>query len=245
MNHATLKTIPKFTESLLKIVHYSDVQQIVLWLPERGTLYENILIIKTSNGQILLESTILDILNGSVQIIVDSLEFPPGEFTISIFRDNQKVYELFFNKVEEKKVIKPNQNLGLTSHMIDNTIREEVIESSIEALDSSELDAKNKRDEFYKDLQDKLISKIQFFSTGRDGYIVFSEEGKSCRFELEMNTGPAKYYLYIPSSARWEATTGFPLHQRDRILEHVIFMFRRDVTGYQPKKGSESEVIEF
>ena len=68
----------------VKFVHYPDCQQLIVWLPEYGRNYGALRFIDRANGKTIREEQVGDILNGSIQLLFDTLDLPPGEYSIEI-----------------------------------------------------------------------------------------------------------------------------------------------------------------
>ena len=67
----------------LRFVHYPGAQQLILWLPQSGYHgYGDVTLTRT--GAVVDLAAVRDRLNGSVQILWDTLPWAPGDYVITI-----------------------------------------------------------------------------------------------------------------------------------------------------------------
>jgi hypothetical protein len=228
-----------FSDSCCKVVFYPDCQQLILWMPEPGHFFDKLTITDETNKTLVYDRNIADILSGSVQIVLDTLPFAPGTYQLRVTRCGQPCFGLFFQKYpegEEPQITKTHipevkstdkdpmvyrDGMGTILPNEDLLFREQVIEK----------------------IKDSFISKIQYFSTGRDGYILYSENGKTARFEMEMGGGDCMFFIFLPDIIHWENNTGFSLADRDRIIDHIARMTQRDQAGGAEYKINERGIF--
>lgn len=77
-----------------KVVHYPDCQQLIFWLPEYGGNGYRTYCVKDKYSQNILEQDrVQEKLNGSIQLLFDSLPWPVGDLVIEILRSasNMKI----------------------------------------------------------------------------------------------------------------------------------------------------------
>src|SRR5512147_781965 len=67
-----------------KAVHYPGAQQLVLWLPQSGYEGYGELSLVGPESDIVERASVRSRLNGSVQILWDTLSWPPGAYRIEI-----------------------------------------------------------------------------------------------------------------------------------------------------------------
>ncbi|MBK8622284.1 MAG: hypothetical protein IPN79_11120 [Saprospiraceae bacterium] len=236
---AEIPTKAPFTDRNYKVVFYPDCQQLILWMPEPGHLFDTMTIIDEKDNTLVFDRNIADILSGSVQIVLDTLHFAPGTYQLRVIRSGQLCFGMFFQKYaegEEPQITK--------KHVpeVESRDKEPIVyrDGMGNILPDEDLLL---REKVLKKIRDKFISKIQYFSTGRDGYIIFSEDGKTARFEMEMGGGDCMFFILIPDSVHWENNTGFLLADRDRIIEHIARMTQRDQAGGAEYKINEREIF--
>ncbi len=56
-----------------RFVHYPDCQQLIIWLTYPGSEYGNIRLVDTNTGKTVDEYSVADKLNGSIQLVWDTL----------------------------------------------------------------------------------------------------------------------------------------------------------------------------
>jgi hypothetical protein len=71
------------------------------------------------------------------------------------------------------------------------------------------------------ELADKFARHIEYEGNLRNGEVIYIEGNKRAAFWNEMGGGNCMVYITIPSEARWEIETGFPLSRRNDILEFM------------------------
>ncbi|MBK9736964.1 MAG: hypothetical protein IPO92_19245 [Saprospiraceae bacterium] len=59
-------------ETRIRLVHYPDCQQLIIWLPVDGDLYQNMVIYNSKSKHEIWRKEIREIINGSIQIILDT-----------------------------------------------------------------------------------------------------------------------------------------------------------------------------
>ncbi len=228
-----------FTDSYCKVVFYPDCQQLILWMPEPGHLFDAMIITDETNNTLAYERNIADILSGSVQIVLDTLPFAPGTYQIRVTRSGQPCFGLFFQKYPEGVEPQITKN-----HFpeVESRDKEPIVyrDGMGNILPNEDLLF---REQIFEKIRDKFISKIRYFSTGRDGYIIYSEDGNTARFEMEMGGGDCIFFIYLPDIIHWENNTGFSLADRDRIIDHIARMTQRDQAGGAEYKINERGII--
>ncbi len=109
-NHEATENLAKeqlLTEDNLKIVHYSDCQQLIIWLPSEGRLYDQIILSDEKSGKEVWRRTIADIISGSIQIILDTLLFRPAKYSILIQRKDGLHHIVHVRKYKEGQLLPP------------------------------------------------------------------------------------------------------------------------------------------
>jgi len=228
-----------FTDSCCKVVFYPDCQQLILWMPEPGHFFDKLTITDETNNTLVYDRNIADILSGSVQIVLDTLPFAPGTDQLRVTRSGLPCFGLFFQKYAEGEEPKMTH---IHVPEVESPAREPVVyrDGMGNILPNEDLLF---REKVFEKIRDSFISKIQYFSTGRDGYIIFSEDGKKARFEMEMGGGDCMFFILIPDGVHWEDNTGFLLADRDRIIDHIARMTQRDQAGGAEYKINEREIV--
>lgn len=85
---------------------------------------------------------------------------------------------------------------------------------------------------------------VTYENQGRGGTIVFHLGKTVCRFWFEMAGAGALVLIEAPKEAHWEAQTGLPLAQRQRVLDYIGQQFVKDqAPGYKFRIEPDSIVI--
>src|SRR5262249_27699292 len=95
----TLEAPPEIGVCTLKFVHYPGAQQLILWLPQSGYFGYGDLTV-TRNGDPIKKNTARNRLNGSVQILFNTLPWAPGDYVISITHTDGWRHEMKVQKLE-------------------------------------------------------------------------------------------------------------------------------------------------
>ena len=100
-----------------RYVHYPDCQQLIIWLPVYGVLYDSMDLIVKSTKHVVWKKNISELLNGSVQIILNTLPFPPEEYHIMITKLDGLIHQITFTKYAEG--ISPQQEVIINQSLVD------------------------------------------------------------------------------------------------------------------------------
>lgn len=199
----------------VKYVHYPGAQQLILWLPQSG--YHGYGELTVTHGADVIErATVRDRLNGSVQILWNTLPWPPGEYAIAISHADGWRHEVHLHKLdagvappapepvspppaEDRPPIVYRDGSG-------NVIPDADIEMRVGALN---------------DLTRRLSRRLEYEGTYRAGSVIYMDGVHRITFYNEMCGGGVHAAIDIPTVEQWESATGAPLSLRDEILEFV------------------------
>ena len=205
------------TENHIKIVHYPDCQQLIVWLPEYHDIYEDISIKDILSGQNIYFKKISGIVSGSIQIIIDTLFIYPGEFVITISKIDGLQHNVTFVKYKE----------GVIPEVPDKTPVEAVDldKPPIEYRDGLGNILPNEdlllREKLIGYMVKKFSRKLLFDGNGRSGSVTYLEGDKKVSFESEIGGGDCIFFIHIPDEENWLNKTGFELNERNDILQFV------------------------
>lgn len=214
------ESFPQLVQDNLKVNHYPDCQQLVIWLPLPVNSYDELICYEGDDKKEIFQMELSHFTFGLTQIIVDTLCIPPGKGIFCIYKGKLVVHEIMYEKEIEVppisyKDFEPDfpytyrDGTGKPIPDEDLMLRQQIIEK----------------------IEDAFISKLSFHSTGRDGYIMYNDKGKSARFVYEMGGGDCMIFVLLPTDDHWFEDTGFPLEEKKKIVEHLAFMTHRDFTG--------------
>lgn len=106
-----------FEDKNIRFVHYPDCQQMIIWLPEYYSNYDYLLIRKKKTEEIIFEKKVSEVINGSIQIIIDSLFILPGAYELIITNISGDKHIIEFIKRDEDYIlpIAPGENQSASS----------------------------------------------------------------------------------------------------------------------------------
>ncbi|MBK9256678.1 MAG: hypothetical protein IPM42_14415 [Saprospiraceae bacterium] len=220
-----------------KFVHYPDCQQLILWLPDHYRQYENIQIQDLHSREIIFNHSIEEVISGSIQILIDTLFIHPGEFELTVKKKDGLQHIVQFKKYPEgqfpevERIIEPEidpdkapivyrDGFGNILPNEDLILREKTITNTI----------------------NKITRHLEYVSQGRDGEVIYIEGEKRIKFLMEMGAYDCVFYINIPSATEWEASTKFPLSEREDIITFVAEQTQRDQASSCVYKISDREI---
>jgi hypothetical protein len=205
------------TEASIKFVHYPDCQQLIIWLPTNWVAYKDMSISTQPSGTEVWRKEIREIINGSIQIILDTLPFPPGDISIKIVKIDGLQHIINLKKHEENFVPEVSvQPIGVQQ----DDYRPPIVyrDGFGNILPDQDL---LMREELMKDLVRKFSRKVVFENMGRSNNVLYEDGEKSFSFWSEFGSGGCLFYISIPTAETWEKQTGFSLAERYEIIQFV------------------------
>ena len=218
-----------------KFVHYSDCQQLIIWLPAYGRDgYGDYRVIDLDARANLHWGRVETILNGSIQLLFDTLTWPPGNYILELDGPKGVCHQLHFQKLSEGITLPPTPVAALPQS-------EECSEDSlwrvyrdgfgnpIPNLDRALRDVADKRlTEIVNEIFHEAVTRIEIQGNARAGTITYVEDHLRLTFSYERGMSPCTMLIDIPSDERWEAATSTPLAKRREILNYLARNVRRD-----------------
>ena len=223
-----------FEDKNIKFVHYPDCQQMIIWLPEYFSNYNYLLSRKKRTEEIIFEKKVTEVINGSIQIIIDSLFILPGAYELIITNISGDKHIIEFIKRDEDYIlpIAPGENQSASSlQKLLNEIEAEEHEPIIyrdgtgKILPNEDLELKAK---ILNDIVGKFTRRIEYEGNLRAGSIIYIEGDKRVKFDTEMGGGNCLFFVFIPASEQWEKATKLPISERVNILEFIAISANRD-----------------
>lgn len=202
-------------------MHYPDCQQLIIWLPQYGREYGSIRFIDSATNTLFSENKVEDRLNGSIQLLFDTLDLPPGEYAVEIDHPRGWRHRIELKKLEEGQEPEkpaPAEEIEQSSGPIvykdgfGNVVPDEDLIL---------------REKVQKKINDMFNRKIEYSGTFRAGTITYVEGDTRIEFYHEMGGGNCMFYIDIPSEKDWEAKTKTPLNRREEIVQFVAEIVRR------------------
>lgn len=200
----------------VKFVHYPGAQQLILWLPQSG--YHGYGELSVTRGDDVIErGPVRNRLNGSVQILFDTLPWPPGDYAIVITHDEGWRHEATLRKLPPD--VAPPQPEPPPPPPVDEH-REPVVYRDGFGREIPNLDL-DIRAGVQVDLERKFGRRVEYEGTSRAGSVIYIDPVHRIVFTNEMCGGDIKVSIDIPSADTWESATGAPLSLRDDIIAFV------------------------
>ena len=210
----TLDAPPEIGVLTLRFVHYPGAQQLILWLPQSGYHgYGDVTV--THNGAVIERAPVRSRLNGSVQILWDTLPWAPGSYLIVITHDDGWRHEAALQKLEPG--VAPPEPEPPTPEPVsgDPIVYRDGFGKVIPDLDL-EIRARAQ-----VKLERTFGRRIEYEGTARAGTVIYIDPVHRIVFENELCGGELHATIYIPTIAHWEDATGAPLSLREEIVAFV------------------------
>jgi hypothetical protein len=204
-----------------RFVRYPGCQQLTLWLPQPGHLGYGALRRFGPAGRVLEELPLHERLNGSVQILWDTLAWPAGAYRIEIDHVEGWHHELALQKLPphvEAPAPPPPAEVAPSAPIAYRDGLGRPIPDADLAL----------RREAFLALQRRFSRRMEYDGSYRAGTMTYVDGERRIAFAHEMGGGGLKFCVELPSEAEWQARTGTPLAERAEIVQFVAERVRRD-----------------
>lgn len=199
-----------------RFVRYPGCQQLQLWLPRSGLLHEGRLRMQHANGTLLADGRLSDYLNGAVQMLFDTLPWPPGEVRIEVDCDDGVGHRLVLNKLDrEPEPVAPPALPPPAAAPSAPRVYRDGFGRVIEDVDLKLREGVNGW------LKRWFGRRLDYSGTFRAGTIHYIEPGLAIDFFHEMCGGDLHFSIDVPTVEEWERATKSPLERRDEILSFV------------------------
>jgi hypothetical protein len=208
----------------VRYVHYPGAQQLILWLPQSG--YHGYGDVTLSRGAHVIEKqTVRDRLNGSTQILWNTLPWPPGDYLIAITHAEGWRHQVALTKLAEG--IDPPAPEPPPAPPEPDVEPAPIIyrDGAGNLIPNADLEL---RGAAQRDIARRFGQRLEYEGNYRAGTIHYIDGDHRISFYHEMCGGSMKFSIDIPAAAHWEAATGTPLSNRDEILKFVAEQVKRD-----------------
>ena len=207
----------------VRYVFYPGAQQLILWLPQSGYHgYGDVTL--TRNGEAVEKDTVRNRLNGSVQILWNTLHWPPGDYLITITHEEGWRHEVALTKLVEgveppapEPPPQPEPDLDAPPIVYRDGFGRVIPDTDLEM-----------RGQAHHQLARRFGRKLEYEGNYRAGTIIYTDGEHTLRFYHEMCGGSMKFSIDIPAAEHWVAATGAPLSERDEIVAFVADQVKRD-----------------
>jgi hypothetical protein len=203
-----------------RYVHYPGAQQLIVWLPMTGYHVYGYLRV-TGPAGLVEQASVRSRLNGSVQILWDTLGWPPGDYRLEIDHADGWRHELAMLKHDGPAPAPPppppEPQPPLVEEAEDPAPRV-YRDGAGREIPNVDVEIRAKANEA---ITRRFTRKLTFEGTGRAGVIVYEDAYCTIRFPHEMAAGRYHIVVDVPDAATWTQTTGAPLELRDEIVRYV------------------------
>lgn len=199
----------------VKFVHYPGSQQLILWLPKpvhEG--YDELSV--THDGRDIERAPVSSRINGSVQILFATLDWPPGDYRIAITHKDGWRHVVELKKYEadvappasppEPAAEPPSRGPIVYRDGWGNVIPDVDLEMRAQAQ---------------RDIARTFGRRLEYEGNYRAGTIIYVDGDKRISFAHEMGGGDVKFSIELPSAEHWEGFTRTPLSERDEIVAFI------------------------
>ncbi len=210
-----------------QFVHHPSYQQLTIWLPQYGRQgYGNMRLINNKTKTVVDEKPVAEKLNGSVQILWDTLEIAPSNYTIEIEHPKGGKHILPFKKYVKGKEVKKDIYIPTPELQQDTPSVSKTDKKGFGILLPNE--GLILKEEVTKELVEQFTRDVTYEGSFRSGYVIYIEGDKRLRFMHEMMDDNCKFYIEIPTESTWEAETKTPLSRRADILSFMAHAVQTD-----------------
>lgn len=220
----------------VKAVHYPGSQQLILWLPQPGYQGYGDMRLVGPDGEIIETATVQSRLNGSVQILWDTLPWRPGAYRIEITHNDGWRHVLELEKLAEG-VLPP----ASTPEPIPTPSEPRVYRDGFgNVIPDVDLEL---RQQVSETIARRFGRRLEYEGNFRAGVIVYVDGTRRIRFSHEMAGAPYKFAIDIPSVASWEAATGAPVSEREEIVQFVAEQVQREQASSWTFEIRDTEIV--
>ena len=221
-----LNLINELTSDQIKYVYYPDCQQLLIWLPNTGSNYKDLKIFKLDQNLEIYSENVETILNGSIQIILESTLFEPASYRLEIDWPRVIKHKLFFQKLKPGQAVREETSIpeipGIKNESISNRRR---YYDSNGQLVPDDIDFREAK---LNELLMKWNRKIEYEEAGRGGTIIYIEGETRLKFYYEFGGNNCIVFIMIPTEQSWETETGIALTERKDIIEFIASTVHRE-----------------
>lgn len=197
-----------------RVAQYPGCQQLQVWLPRPGWQgYECLSLLALDTEVLIEEAPVGERLSGSVQLLFDTLAWPPGAYRLRIGHEEGWAHQLELRKLEGpapapappppappgEAPISYRDGLGRPLPEEDLLLRLRVLER----------------------LQQRFARRVDIQGTARSGQLHYAEPGLHIAFDYEMGAQPCQMQVLLPAAMQWEAQTGCAPERREEILQFL------------------------
>lgn len=233
----------------VRFVQYPGCQQLQVWLPPRGQRglggdddYGD-LRVTAADGQVIEQAPVAQRLNGSVQLLFDTLHWPPGAMTLEIAHHAGWQHVLTLNKHQESVPATVERVSPPPPVIPPEPPRSEPIryrDGFGRLLPEPDLEL---RAQIQAQLLATFRTRLVYSGYVRAGNYTYIEGDLRIVFSQEMGGGNCLSVVDLPRPQHWEAATGTPLARRADIVRFVAEEALRHVGGRRYELRDDSVAL--
>lgn len=235
----------------VRMIHYPDCQQLVFHMPNYAYDAGRYQLINDVTNEILEDLLVKDRLNGSTMMLINTLPYKPGFYTIEASWPDGWTHQIRFIKFMEgfpnveSTNIPGNVRLAIKGAECHLQVPVEPKPESIRLPRDPETGLLAPRSYTLSSIRkpgvstpgvstpdvstpDVCIPEVTYSQDGRGGKIFYQSGDIVIDFDWEFAIGNAVVYFLVPEEKSWEARTNTPLSRREEILTFVAQQVIRD-----------------
>ncbi|MEO7924601.1 MAG: hypothetical protein ABIR30_13050 [Chitinophagaceae bacterium] len=207
-------------ETNIRFVHYPDCQQLIIWLTHPGREYGNIRLFDSETGDLKEEWPVNDKLNGSIQILWDTLTVKPGSYTLEIDWKNGSQHRIGITKYKEGVLPETKQTINPLKSIKAEEIAQPIVykDGTGKIIPDEDIQL---REKLKKEIAAKFSRRLVYEGNFRAGTIIYIDGNTRIEFSHEMGGGNCMLYIDIPSEKQWEQQTQTTIGKRNEILKFI------------------------
>lgn len=210
-----------------RFVHYPDCQQLIVWLPDYGRAYGRLQIVERSSGNATHDGPVTDWLNGSIQLLFDTVPIAPGDYTLTVEHPNGWRHQLEFRKLAVGVALPAAPQPEPAPPVLDLDANQPLVYrdgfGKVIPDEAAELRARAR-----EQLVRVFTRRVEYEGNFRSGYVVYIEGETRFKLVHEMGGGGCHCYIELPTAAQWEAHTGTAAGRRDEIVAWIAERVQRE-----------------
>ncbi len=197
-----------------RVAQYPGCQQLQVWLPRPGWQgYERLSLRALQPEALIEEAPVGERLSGSVQLLFDTLAWPPGAYRLRIGHDEGWAHQLELRKLDGPAPA-PAPPPPAPARETPICYRD----GTGQPLPDEDLLLRLR---LLERLQRRFARRVEMQGTARSGQLHYTEPGLHIAFDYEMGAQPCQMRVLLPSAAQWAAQTGCAPERREEILQFL------------------------
>jgi hypothetical protein len=202
-----------------EFVRYPGCQQLKLWLPLPGHDGYGAWRLVRGEGEVLARDAVARQLSGSVQLLWDTLAWPPGDYRLEIEHSAGWRHQLALHKAQDLDDAQTGAQTGAQTDALAGSLPPPAGDAPAGG-GGLEADGLWRR-QAAVELAAQLLRRVHWEGQGRAGVLTYEDGPLRIRFAVEMGAGDGRAIVFVPDERAWEAATGLPAARRAEIVAFV------------------------